>query len=62
MYKSLLIISLVFSLISCGEQTTTEPTISQEGGLSTDHANEFRRDIIQIEKNIYIANENKSST
>ena len=55
MYKSLLIISLVFSLISCGEQTTTEPTISQEGGLSTDHANEFRRDIIQIEKNIYIA-------
>ncbi len=55
MYKSLLIISLVFSLISCGEQTTTEPTISQEGGLSADHANEFRRDIIQIEKNIYIA-------
>ena len=55
MYKSLLIISLVFSLISCGEQTTTERTVSQEGGLSTDHANEFRRDIIQIEKNIYIA-------
>ena len=48
MYKSLLIISLVFSLISCSEQTTTEPTISQEGGLSTDHANEFRRDIIPV--------------
>ena len=55
MYKFLLIIFLNFFLISCGEQKNNDIGKSQEGGLSTIHAKEFRKDIIQIEENIYIA-------
>ncbi len=55
MYKFLLIIFLNFLLISCGEQKNNDIGKSQEGGLSTIHAKEFRKDIIQIEENIYIA-------
>ena len=46
---------LVFVLVSCSEQQSSNTESSKERGLSTNHAKEFDRDIIQIENNIFVA-------
>ena len=46
---------LVFVLVSCSEQQSSNTESSKEKGLSANHAKEFDRDIIQIENNIFVA-------
>ena len=55
MNKLLLIIIFIFSAISCSEQEKPISENFKERGLSSLHAKEFKKDIIRIEENIYVA-------
>ena len=55
MNKLLLIIIFIFSAISCSEQEKPISENFKERGLSSLHAKEFKKDIVRIEENIYVA-------
>jgi alkyl sulfatase BDS1-like metallo-beta-lactamase superfamily hydrolase len=55
MNKYLVILIFIFTTISCSEQQSSSGSKISEKGLSLEHANEFKEDIIKIADNIYVA-------
>ena len=51
--KKLIFILLLFC-ISCSEQQQSNETIETDQGLSLDHRNEFRKELIEVTEDIYV--------
>ena len=41
-------------LVSCGDQNQSNETFSSDQGLSQEHKKEFKKDLIEVTKDIYV--------